>query len=431
MRARVLGIGLVVLGLWAPVGLGAIGTTGSWDAFQPETPTTMQRAGALFQQGKWKEAAKAYESVIEDEPEHPQAWFQLGYCYHMLGDYERAIPAHRKASALSPAGTQLHFLALYNEGCAQALLGNKDEAFDALMRSIEGGFHSQQSLQQVREDTDLDSLRKDARFARFVETMRRAARSDALQRFDFWVGDWDVYNRSGTLVGHNTIDSIEGGLVLLEHWKSVGGSTGVSTNYYEPVGRVWKQVWVDAQGVLETSGKWEDGAMRFTGKRMLRDGSVKQHRMVFTPGEKGVRQFIEESDDGQTWSVYFDGLYVQAGSDSPGDWGDDAQAASDASALLGIWDMSVDAGGSEMGIVLSFQRDGSKIAGTIEVNQEASDLEQISVSDGTLRMRATSPQGMTFDFEGTIEGNQIQGKWSSPDGQGMMDMPAKATRREL
>ena len=53
---------------------------------------------------------------------------------------------------------------------------------------------------------------------------------------------------------------------------------------------------------------------------MLKTGEKRPFRMTFTPRDDGsVRQFLEESTDGgKTWSVWFDGRYLPAGSEPPG-----------------------------------------------------------------------------------------------------------------
>ena len=38
-------------------------------------------------------------------------------------------------------------------------------------------------------------------------------------QFDFWVGEWDVHDAAGTLVGQNRISRREKGCVLLEEWQ--------------------------------------------------------------------------------------------------------------------------------------------------------------------------------------------------------------------
>ncbi|MCH2578907.1 MAG: hypothetical protein MK003_11205, partial [Pseudomonadales bacterium] len=42
--------------------------------------------------------------------------------------------------------------------------------------------------------------------------------------FDFWVGEWEVFDSStGAKVGEETIQKIESGGMLLEHWRGVSG----------------------------------------------------------------------------------------------------------------------------------------------------------------------------------------------------------------
>ncbi len=66
--------------------------------------------------------------------------------------------------------------------------------------------------------------------------------------FDFWVGDWMVYDTSGNKIGENKIDKIEGNCILNEHWIGRKGNTGSSYNYYDSNDSTWNQVWIDNQG---------------------------------------------------------------------------------------------------------------------------------------------------------------------------------------
>lgn len=52
-------------------------------------------------------------------------------------------------------------------------------------------------------------------------------------QFNFWVGDWIVYDSSGNKVGENSISKIEGGCIISEHWKGLQGGTGSSYNYFD------------------------------------------------------------------------------------------------------------------------------------------------------------------------------------------------------
>lgn len=69
--------------------------------------------------------------------------------------------------------------------------------------------------------------------------------------------------------------------------------------------------------LLELHGEFKDGAMRFTGENPNHQGGRTLHRLNFFPLEGGrVRQLWESSnDEGKTWSVAFDGLYLRKKAD--------------------------------------------------------------------------------------------------------------------
>ena len=141
-------------------------------------------------------------------------------------------------------------------------------------------------------------------------------------QFDFWIGDWDVFNPKGDLVGTNLIAPIYGGCVLHETWKAVKVVHGQSFNRYDAERGVWHQTWVDNGGSL-----------------LLLEGGMKGAEMVLsdatTPGRKpgaqvnevrwsknadgSVRQvWTTSKDGGKTWATAFDGKYVRSSRPQPG-----------------------------------------------------------------------------------------------------------------
>ena len=138
------------------------------------------------------------------------------------------------------------------------------------------------------------------------------------RQFDFWLGEWEVRNPSGAVVGTNSITADLGGSVLREHWRGGGGSTGRSFNIYDRSTGSWHQTWVDNSGLLlRLDGGLVDGAMVLRGETVGRDGSPSLQRITWTPGDDGnVRQLWESSSDaGATWSTVFDGTYVKQSRD--------------------------------------------------------------------------------------------------------------------
>ena len=140
-------------------------------------------------------------------------------------------------------------------------------------------------------------------------------------QFDFWIGDWDVFNPKGVQVGTNRIAPIYGGCVLHESWKATKVVEGQSFNRYDPDRGVWHQTWVDNGGSL-----------------LLLEGGMKGAEMVLsdagTPGRKpdaqinevrwsknsddSVRQvWTTSKDGGKTWTTAFDGKYVRSSRPQP------------------------------------------------------------------------------------------------------------------
>jgi hypothetical protein len=145
---------------------------------------------------------------------------------------------------------------------------------------------------------------------------RARLRRPEYRQFDFWIGEWGV--TSGEQVaGTNSIRPLHGGCALLEAWQGAGegGISGGSYSIYDRGSGRWHQTWVDATGtLLQLDGELVDGAMVLSGRRPASDGAGETlHRITWTPNEDGsVRQLWQASpDEGASWSVLFDGLYVR------------------------------------------------------------------------------------------------------------------------
>ena len=126
------------------------------------TVATLDQARGYQQAGDWDAAVNAYEALLVEQPDSAASWFGLAYCLHMRGDYEKAIEAHRQSATFE----QTRGISLYNLACAYALTGQTDEALDALTASREAGFDLSSA---IRTDSDLDSLRGDPRFKKFLD----------------------------------------------------------------------------------------------------------------------------------------------------------------------------------------------------------------------------------------------------------------------
>jgi hypothetical protein len=175
-------------------------------------------------------------------------------------------------------------------------------------------------LNQLRSSDDFKSLRGDARFQAIL-TRLTPCTGPEYRQFDFWLGDWEVRNASGQVLGRNRISKRHGGCVVLEEWESANGGSGSSFSFFDQPTRKWHQFWVDATGTNWLSSDKAGNPVTLRGE--LRDGammmashpdtlpSIGQTRVKWRPlPEGGVRQTFESSSDvGKTWQVAFDGFY--------------------------------------------------------------------------------------------------------------------------
>ena len=142
--------------------------------------------------------------------------------------------------------------------------------------------------------------------------------SEAHAAFDFWVGEWEVYqNGTDTKVASSSIERLHNGCAIREHWQPLRGGGGSSLNSLDPKTGRWHQTWVGSGGGrVEFVGGPVDGRMVLTGfwpgiGGPGKDGLV---RMTYSALEDGsVRQHGEASfDEGLTWTTSFDLIYRPA-----------------------------------------------------------------------------------------------------------------------
>lgn len=135
------------------------------------------------------------------------------------------------------------------------------------------------------------------------------------EAFDFWIGDWEVFNKDGTMVGKNTIEKIQDKCILKENWRGNQGSTGTSLNFYNLKTQQWEQLWVDNTGShLKLKGNRVGNQMILSSEVFIHnDGKEYVNRITWTQNEDGtVRQLWEILQGGEAVRILFDGLYRKA-----------------------------------------------------------------------------------------------------------------------
>ena len=139
------------------------------------------------------------------------------------------------------------------------------------------------------------------------------------RQFDFWVGEWDVFQSGQTeRVAQSRIERMFDNCVIRETWMPVRGGGGGSLNHFDSAQGRWHQTWIDSRNnrVIFEGGP-VDGKMVLTGFWKNANGPGKDGlvRMTYSRvEERSVRQFGEISTDhGVTWSPFFDLTYRPRG----------------------------------------------------------------------------------------------------------------------
>lgn len=270
----------------------------------------MVAANELFRARKFAEAAKALEAIVKDEPNNGRAWYQLGMSRFSLEQFEQAIEAFQKNVAIGNNSS-----AMYNMACAYARLGEKERALEWLEKSVAS---TAPPFLNPADDIDLASLRDEARFKAIVTTLDKQRHpcmySAEARQFDFWVGEWDVFNPQGQKTGTSVIQQISAGCGVLENWRDAFGNEGKSINFYDTNTAKWYQYWIGASGgPLRYSGIYKEGAMRYEGEPATSNGATTLSRLTFFNLDANtVRQFSERSTDGgKMWTTIYDFKYVR------------------------------------------------------------------------------------------------------------------------
>lgn len=132
--------------------------------------------------------------------------------------------------------------------------------------------------------------------------------------FDFWIGNWQVYDSSGTFLGSNKIELMQDSCVLQEHWEGAKGSTGTSLSFYNRRSKLWHQTWVDKSGgvIMMKGAPQKSKIVMLTDKYYPNNSELyTQSKTTWYPLKDGRVHHVWEQtkDSGKSWVVVFDGYY--------------------------------------------------------------------------------------------------------------------------
>lgn len=281
------------------------------------------KADSLFSIQQWKAALPLYETAIKSGVNNAITWNRLGYCYHNVGQIDLAIKNYQVSLDNKPSAA-LEQVVQARLARAYSIKNEINKSFITLERALALGYPN---VTELETHGDFSNLRKDKRFDHAKELANENAfpcmKNAQTHEFDFWLGEWDVYNKgTTTLVGKSKIESASGGCMVLENWTAVGNPphNGKSMNFVDPESGKWMQVWVGSSGINNLNithfydGEYKDGAMRFVFDRTMQDQKIIGRFIFYNEGPNQVRQFNEQSSDGgKTWTTSYDLTYKRAG----------------------------------------------------------------------------------------------------------------------
>lgn len=129
----------------------------------------------------------------------------------------------------------------------------------------------------------------------------------AYHSFDFWIGDWDVFDaHDGSKDSHVLVERVLGGCALREQYHGVDGTEGESLSAWDQSQHVWHQYWVSSGAeIVVIEGDLHAGSMILTGSQSGTHPA--QVRGVWKPEGATVRETAQRSHDGgKTWQPWFD-----------------------------------------------------------------------------------------------------------------------------
>lgn len=266
-------------------------------------------ADNAFANKEWQKAASLYGELLIQQKADSAILYNVGYCHLQQADYKKALSYFKQAEEQNMPAP---FVLIAK---AQALMGlsQNDKALEVIIAGIK---HGAAPYMRLKKDSTFDVFRGKEKFEKALEQAKLNAypclQDSSRRHFDFWVGDWDVYVK-GSKVGENSITMANGGCAIHEDyttgWRNY---TGQSINYYDPQDQKWHQLWVgSAGGVLDyVEIDKAEGMLKFQCDFMTPKGTISYSRLTFTANDDGtVRQFFENSQDGENWTPGFDGLY--------------------------------------------------------------------------------------------------------------------------
>ncbi|CAM1367170.1 hypothetical protein [Tenacibaculum xiamenense] len=132
-------------------------------------------------------------------------------------------------------------------------------------------------------------------------------------QFDFWIGNWKVYNEEGSLLGTNKVVKMTNACAIQENWESKNSnSKGTSYNYFNNKDNSWNQIWIDNKGgILRLKGKFEKGMMVLQSDLTKGEKGVYRDKITWVKQANGsvIQDWVRVDEKGKETKKLFKGIY--------------------------------------------------------------------------------------------------------------------------
>ncbi len=144
-------------------------------------------------------------------------------------------------------------------------------------------------------------------------TLKNPCSSKEYKQFDFWIGNWNVYDGKGKLIGVNNIVKMPNACTIQENWTSkTSKNRGTSYNYYNNKDNSWNQVWIDNSGFsLILKGKFDNEKMILQSD-VIKSKKVSYRNQIIWKKKKDnsvVQIWNYINDEGKVIKEVFKGVY--------------------------------------------------------------------------------------------------------------------------
>lgn len=151
-----------------------------------------------------------------------------------------------------------------------------------------------------------------------ISSAQNCSSDERFKVLDFWLGNWQVFDKNNKLIGTNRIQKVLGGCAIQEFWLSGNGNEGQSLFYLDVKSEKWKQVWVTPNALSPGGQKEKELVLQEPGQKVIFEGwyfnsngkKLRDRTILSKVSAQEVIQEIQISPyDSENWQTVFMGVY--------------------------------------------------------------------------------------------------------------------------